>query len=90
MPSRRDVTRETDSAQDDKSVPSTPPRKRPSPQEDGRPDSLHKPETGAPKPDEASTETSSEGDEHLGATEEQVSETPAPAGDAFDDEPKQG
>ena len=29
-------------------------------------------------------------DEHLGATEEQVSETPAPAGDAFEDEPKQG
>jgi hypothetical protein len=29
-------------------------------------------------------------DAHIGATEEQVSETPAPAGDAFNDEPKQG
>ena len=29
-------------------------------------------------------------DGHLGATEEQVSETPAPAGEAFEDEPKQG
>lgn len=29
-------------------------------------------------------------DAHLGATEEQVSDTPAPAGDAFKDEPKQG
>jgi hypothetical protein len=29
-------------------------------------------------------------DAHIGATEEQVSDTPAPAGDAFKDEPKQG
>jgi len=28
--------------------------------------------------------------EHEGATEDQVSETPAPAGPAFNDEPKQG
>jgi hypothetical protein len=28
--------------------------------------------------------------EHEGATEEQVSDTPAPAGPAFEDEPKQG
>jgi hypothetical protein len=35
---------------------------------------------GAPEPE----------DGHLGATEEQVSETPAPAGEAFEDEPKQG
>ena len=28
--------------------------------------------------------------EHEGATEEQVSDTPAPAGPAFTDEPKQG
>jgi len=28
--------------------------------------------------------------EHEGATEEEVSETPAPAGPAFEDEPKQG
>ena len=29
-------------------------------------------------------------DAHIGATEEQVSETPAPSGDEFKDEPKQG
>ena len=29
-------------------------------------------------------------DAHIGATEEQMSETPAPSGDAFNDEPKQG
>ena len=29
-------------------------------------------------------------DAHIGATEEQVSETPAPSGDEFEDEPKQG
>ena len=68
MPARRDLTRNTHSAQEDESVRS------------------HR----APQPDEASADTSSKADEHLGATEEQVSETPAPAGDAFEDEPKQG
>ena len=29
-------------------------------------------------------------DEHIGATEDQVAETPAPSGDEFKDEPKQG
>lgn len=29
-------------------------------------------------------------DAHIGATESQVSQTPAPSGDAFEDEPKQG
>jgi hypothetical protein len=29
-------------------------------------------------------------DAHIGATENQVSDTSAPAGDAFEDEPKQG
>ena len=29
-------------------------------------------------------------DAHIGATEEQMSETPAPSGDGFNDEPKQG
>ena len=63
MPARRDVTRDTDAAQEDESVRATPPLKR---------------------------DTSSDGDEHLGATEEQMSETPAPAGDGFEDEPRQG
>jgi len=30
------------------------------------------------------------GDGHIGAREDQMSDTQAPAGDAFDDEPKQG
>jgi hypothetical protein len=29
-------------------------------------------------------------DAHIGATENQVSETPAPSGDAYKDEPRQG
>ena len=29
-------------------------------------------------------------DAHIGATEDQVSDTTAPSGDAFDDEPRQG
>jgi hypothetical protein len=90
MPTRRDATRGTDSAEEDKAVRSTPPLKRRSPPTGGRPGLLHKPETRAPQHDEARADTPSEGDEHLGATEDQVSETPAPAGDAFDDEPKQG
>ena len=40
--------------------------------------------SGAPQPDESGA------DEHVGATEDQVSETPAPSGDDFKDEPKQG
>jgi hypothetical protein len=35
-------------------------------------------------------ELDDEGDEHIGATEDQVAETPAPSGDEFKDEPKQG
>jgi hypothetical protein len=30
------------------------------------------------------------GDAHIGATEDQVSDTHAPAGEAYNDEPKQG
>jgi hypothetical protein len=30
------------------------------------------------------------GDAHIGATETQVTNTPAPSGESFDDEPKQG
>ena len=30
------------------------------------------------------------GDKHIGATEDQVSDTQAPAGEAYKDEPKQG
>jgi hypothetical protein len=90
LPTLRDVAQDTDPASEDDSVRSTPPLKRPSPQADGSPESLHKPDNRAPQPDEARADTSSEEDEHMDATEEQVSETPAPAGDAFKDEPEQG
>jgi hypothetical protein len=30
------------------------------------------------------------GDAHIGATEDQVADTPAPRGDAYKDEPRQG
>ena len=90
MPIPRDVPQNTDSAQEGESVRSTPPLKRPSPQADGSRESLHKPGNRASQPDEASADTSTGADEHLGATEDQVSETPAPTGHAFEDEPKQG
>jgi hypothetical protein len=41
------------------------------------------------RPDERSNPPSGS-TEHEGATEDQVNETPAPAGSAFNDEPKQG
>ena len=70
-------------------MPSPP---RPSPQADGSPESLHK--TQQPEQDKANDRPSrpspKESDEHLGARENQVSDTTAPAGSAFKDEPKQG
>jgi hypothetical protein len=70
-------------------MPSTP---RPSPQADGSPESLHK--TQPPDRDIAKERVpkpgSRDSDEHLGAEEDQVSDTSAPAGSAFKDEPKQG
>jgi hypothetical protein len=42
-----------------------------------------------PRVDERSR-PSSVGREHEGATEDQIEETPAPAGRAFEDEPRQG
>jgi hypothetical protein len=42
-----------------------------------------------PRIDERSR-PSSVGREHEGATEDQIEETPAPAGRAFEDEPRQG
>ena len=70
-------------------MPSTP---LPSPQADGTPESLHK--SRKPATDRADDRTSrpqpESSDEHLGAQENQVSETSAPAGEEFKDEPKQG
>ena len=63
-----------------------------SPQADGTPESLHT--TPKNEKDQRATRPSRSqpdaGDEHLGAKENQVSDTAAPAGHAYDDEPKQG
>ena len=85
----RDDTERSHSAQDKRSAQSTPPLKRPSRQADEGPEPLGNADRGR-QPDNASAATVPDDDGHLGATEEQVSETPAPAGDAFEDEPKQG
>jgi hypothetical protein len=72
-------------------TPPTPPK--PSPQADGTPESLHKSPSRQPndRADDRPPHTQTEaGDEHLGAKENQVSNTAAPAGQAYDDEPKQG
>lgn len=69
-------------------APSTP---APSPQADGSPEPLHGRDTpdaepGPPRP----TSADDAGDKHIGATEDQVSDTTAPAGEAYSDEPRQG
>jgi hypothetical protein len=65
----------------------TQPRKRSQP--DGSSEPLNKVER--PIPGETTPDGGLDpGDEHIGATEDQVSDTSPPAGDAFDDEPKQG
>lgn len=67
------------------------PKPKPSPQADGTPESQH--QTQKPKNDRADDRPSHQtdaGDEHLGARENQVSSTTAPAGSAYNDEPKQG
>ena len=73
-------------------MPTTP---KPSPQADGTPESLHQ-TVKKQKPDRADERTApvhsqtEAGDEHLGAKENQVSNTAAPAGLPYADEPKQG
>jgi hypothetical protein len=58
-------------------------------QPDGSSEPLSK--TEKPAPDETSPHDKLDpGDQHIGATEDQVSDTTPPAGDAFEDEPKQG
>jgi hypothetical protein len=71
-------------------MPSTP---HPSPQADGTPESLHKtqkPTTNQADDRKSHPPQSESSDEHLGAQDNQVSDTSAPSGDAFKDEPKQG
>ena len=73
-------------------MPKTP---KPSPQANGTPESLHqtpkKPrrDRADDRPSHAHSQTEA-GDEHLGAKENQVSNTAAPAGLPYADEPKQG
>jgi hypothetical protein len=58
-------------------------------QPDGSSEPLNKVEK--PNPSETRPEPAADaGDDHLGATEDQVSDTSPPAGEAFEDEPKQG
>ena len=71
-------------------MPSPP---KPSAQADGTPESLHQMPKSDKKDradDRPSRPQADGGDEHLGAKENQVSNTVAPAGQAYNDEPKQG
>ena len=66
---------------------------KPSAQADGTPESLHKTqktEKNDRTDDRPSRSQTDAGDDHLGAEENQVSNTVAPAGQAYNDEPKQG
>ena len=73
-------------------MPKTP---KPSPQADGTPESLHQTQKkqqsdrADDRPPHPHSQTE-HGDEHLGAQEDQVSNTVAPAGQEYADEPKQG
>jgi hypothetical protein len=58
-------------------------------QPDGSSEPLNKAEK--PNPSKTRPEPATDAaDDHLGATEDQVSDTSPPAGEAFADEPKQG
>jgi hypothetical protein len=64
---------------------------RPSPQPDGSSEPLDKTEApDLPPVDSEPEHDPSPDEEHMGATEDQVSDTSAPAGEAFKDEPRQG
>jgi hypothetical protein len=92
MPTPRDVTQDADPAPEpEDSHRALPRRPAPSPQADGTPESLHKAEEPAVPPAHHTAHPAPDpGDEHIGATEDQVSPTTPPAGSAFEDEPKQG
>jgi len=63
----------------------------PSPQADGSSEPLHQGDKSAVRSRIDRPDTSAEaGDKHIGATEDQVSDTTAPAGEAYSDEPRQG
>jgi len=60
------------------------------PQADGSSEPLNKAEKPCPPPKKKPGYPADLGDKHIGATEDQVSDTQAPAGEEFKDEPKQG
>jgi hypothetical protein len=92
MPTPRDVTQDADPAPEPEDSPrALPQRPAPSPQADGTPESLHKAEKSVARPEQQTAHPPSDpGDEHMGAREDQVSPTTPPAGNAYNDEPKQG
>jgi hypothetical protein len=60
------------------------------PQADGSSEPLNKTEKPSPLIKKRRSKPADRGDGHIGATEDQVSDTQAPAGEAYKDEPKQG
>jgi hypothetical protein len=60
------------------------------PQADGSSEPLNRPEKSNRMAKKRRPRPADAGDGHLGATEDQVSDVQAPAGEAFKDEPKQG
>ena len=60
------------------------------PQADGSSAPLNATEKRPARPKKRRGEKVDRGDAHIGATEDQVSDTQAPAGEAYKDEPKQG
>jgi hypothetical protein len=74
------------SVPEEDSGPPRPHTPSPSEQADGSPEPINQERT----PRDNRIETTEDPDEHLGATEDQVSDTVAPSGDSFKDEPKQG
>ena len=60
------------------------------PQADGSSAPLNATEKPPARPKKRRGEKLDRGDAHIGATEDQVSDTQAPAGEAYKDEPKQG
>jgi hypothetical protein len=62
----------------------------PSPQADGTSEPLHQRDKSATSRIDRPDTSAEAGDNHIGATEDQVSDTSAPAGEAYSDEPRQG
>ena len=60
------------------------------PQADGSSEPLNKTEKPSPAAKKRRPMPADTADGHIGATEDQMSDTQAPAGEAYNDEPKQG